>query len=375
MPHGHQSGQQRRGGHRVAARRRAARAPPRSPPPPGRCRRWRRPRQPAGRAGRCAASSPARRHRTARCRRSSASRWADRAGPVRRGGRRVRGLVVLPRCLVVGRPVGVTAQLRAVPRHVRDPGVQGAAGGQRCVRLDGVADQGVPEAEPPRRLLQHEVAVDQLVEAGGRVLVWGVRDLGEQVEVEAPAYDGRGDRAVPGRRRQGLEALLDRLGQGLRHVVRGRGQVTLGGRGDQLLDVQRHPAGALVHELDQARDVRRPPSRARTICSDWSRSRGRAGARRRASGAASGPARPGPGRPGGARRCAACRPRERQGGQLPARCATISRLSSSLQCRSSSASSVGPSSASDGKRGHRVQDHSRRRRCASPEGGDGRSRP
>ena len=57
-------------------------------------------------------------------------------------------------------------------------------------------------------------------------------------------------------------------------------------------------------------------------------------------------------------------------GSCRARCATISRLSSSHQCRSSSARSVGPSSASDARRATASRTTSRRRRCASPEGGD-----
>ena len=53
-------------------------------------------------------------------------------------------------------------------------------------------------------------------------------------------------------------------------------------------------------------------------------------------------------------------------GSRRARCAMISRLSSSHQCRSSSASSAGPSSVREASRSAASRTSSRRRRCASP---------
>ena len=97
-----------------------------------------------------------------------------------------------------------------------------------------------------------EVSVDELVETGGGLLVRAARDRCQQVEVETSAYDGRGNGAVLGGCGQGDESLLDRLGEGLRHVRRIRRQMALRGGVDQLLDVQRHTARPLVDELDQA---------------------------------------------------------------------------------------------------------------------------
>ena len=106
------------------------------------------------------------------------------------------------------------------------------------------------------------------------------------------------------------------------------------------------------------RDVRRPGSSSRTIRSVCSRS-----SRRQpdllGQPLEQQPGPPGPDRerPGGARRCAACRPRSSgREGSRRARCATISRLSSSHQCRSSSASSAGPSLGQRGQPLDRVQD-------------------
>ena len=178
-------------------------------------------------------------------------------GPLRGGRRRLRGLLELAGRLVVRRPVAVAAELGTAPGHLRDPGVQRAAPGQRRVGLDGVADQRVPEAEPPRRLRLHEPPLDQLVEVPGRLLLGAARHGGHEVHVEAAVHDGGGDRAVPGRLRERVEPLPDRVGQRLRHERRVRGEVPLRGGVHELLDVQGHAARPLVHQLDQ------PPRRAR----------------------------------------------------------------------------------------------------------------
>ena len=78
----------------------------------------------------------------------------QRRGPLGRGRGGVRGFAKLPGRLVVRRPVGIAAQVQTMAGHLRDPRMQRPTPGQRCVALDGVTDEGVPEAEPPRRLMR-----------------------------------------------------------------------------------------------------------------------------------------------------------------------------------------------------------------------------
>jgi hypothetical protein len=101
---------------------------------------------------------------------------------------------------VVRRPVAVPAELAPLPRQLRHSRVQGAAGTTGSGALDRVADQGVPEAEPAPRLLGDHVPVDQLVDAPRHRLLRVADDRGEQVEVEAAAYDRCRDRDLLRRR-------------------------------------------------------------------------------------------------------------------------------------------------------------------------------
>ena len=97
----------------------------------------------------------------------------------------------------------------------------------------------------------HEVPVDQLVEARGRLLQRHAGHGRQQLEVEAAAYDGGRHGTLLAGRGEHPEALLDRFGQAFRDVVRVAGQAPLSGRVHELLDVQRHAARSLENQLDQ----------------------------------------------------------------------------------------------------------------------------
>ena len=111
--------------------------------------------------------------------------------------------VVCPRGggLAAGRPRG------------RRPAMSGEPQADRAGLVNGVADEGVPEAKPPRYLaLAHEVAVDQLVERPQRIRCRDTRDRDSEIELERIAGDSGGVRQRPRAGRDAVELTHDRRG-------------------------------------------------------------------------------------------------------------------------------------------------------------------
>ena len=127
--------------------------------------------------------------------------------------------VVCPRGsgLAAGRPRGRRAAMSGQPQA------------DRAGLVNGVADQGVPEAKPPWYLaLAHEVARDQLVERPQRIRCRQTRDRDSEIELERVAGDSGGVRKRPRAGRDAVELTHDRRGDRRRdarptfgHRVRG----------------------------------------------------------------------------------------------------------------------------------------------------------